>query len=161
MQCIVSSAFGRIALTGSDRAVQSVRWVGCEEQVSDTAPRPGSVLSWAVRELEEYAAGSRRQFEVPIELNGVNGAFHRLVLETLLQTVGYSDTVTYGELARRCGRPAAVRAVGTAMNKNPVPILIPCHRVLAKSGLGGFGPGVQIKRSLLAHEAKFTRSALA
>ena len=80
------------------------------------------------------------------------GAFQRRVLEVLEREVGFGETITYGELAALAGKPTAARAVGTAMNRNPLPIFVPCHRVLASTGIGGFGPGVSIKRRLLAHE---------
>jgi len=103
-------------------------------------------------ELDEYFAGSRRRFSVRPDLDGVND-FRRRVLETLAREVAWGETVTYGELADMVGAPRAARAVGTAMAKNPVPILVPCHRVVAANGIGGYGlSGVPMKRALLAIE---------
>lgn len=106
-------------------------------------------------ELDEYFDGSRHRLDAEVDLAGVTGAFHRVVLETLRRSVPWGETVTYGELAGLSGRPRAARAVGTAMASNPVPLIIPCHRVLAANGLGGYG-GVDgrpdLKRALLALE---------
>jgi methylated-DNA-[protein]-cysteine S-methyltransferase len=103
-------------------------------------------------EIDEYFAGSRRTFSVAADLGGVDG-FRRRVLETLTREVPWGETVTYGELAELSGAPRAARAVGTAMARNPVPILIPCHRVVSARGIGGYGlAGVSTKRVLLAVE---------
>jgi len=103
------------------------------------------------RQLEEYLAGRRREFELPVDLSECT-PFHRQVLETLAQ-VPWGHLVSYGELARRVGRPGAARAVGGAMAHNPVPILIPCHRVVRGDGSpGGFTSGLDWKRRLLRTE---------
>jgi methylated-DNA-[protein]-cysteine S-methyltransferase len=104
------------------------------------------------RELDEYFAGDRIRFTVAVDLGDVTASFRRRVLETLRRDVGYGETVAYGELAAMAGRPRAARAVGSAMATCPVPILIPCHRVLAAGGaLGGYGR-LDHKRTLLAIE---------
>ena len=104
-------------------------------------------------ELDEYFAGERTRFTVLVELGGVTAPFRRRVLETLRDDVGYGETVSYGELAVMAGRPGAARAVGSAMATCPVPILIPCHRVLAAGGaIGGYGGRLEHKRALLAIE---------
>lgn len=108
----------------------------------------------AVREaclqLEEYFAGQRRRFELPLDLFG--SAFAVSVWRRL-QGVPFGQTVSYGELARHLGNPGASRAVGRANGANPVPIFVPCHRVLAAGGrLGGFSAGLAMKRRLLALE---------
>lgn len=103
-------------------------------------------------ELDEYFGGRRRRFGIRHELGDV-GEFRRRVLEVLARDVPWGETVTYGELADMAGAPRAARAVGTAMARNPVPILIPCHRVVAAGGIGGYGSsGVEMKRVLLAIE---------
>jgi len=90
---------------------------------------------------------------VPVDLGAVTSPFRRRVLETLHREVEYGETVSYGELAVMAGRPGAARAVGSAMATNPVPIVVPCHRVLAAGGrIGGYGGGLDVKRSLLAIE---------
>jgi methylated-DNA-[protein]-cysteine S-methyltransferase len=106
----------------------------------------------AARQLREYFAGRRREFTLPVDLSAVP-AFRRRVLEALEKNVGYGRTTTYAELARLAGSPDAARAVGSAMATNPVPIVVPCHRVLAAGRrLGGFGFGLPAKRTLLQLE---------
>jgi len=105
------------------------------------------------RELDEYFAGRRQQFEVPVDLRLASG-FRRRVLERLRAEVPYGRTVSYLGLATLVENPKASRAVGTAMATNPVPIVVPCHRVLRSGGhLGGYGGGLPAKRLLLALEA--------
>ena len=105
----------------------------------------------ARRELSEYFEGRRREFDVRVDLRQA-GEFHREVLARLAD-VPYGTVTTYGELAARAGRPRAARAVGTAMNRNPVPIVLPCHRVVgAGGGLVGYGGGLERKEQLLRLE---------
>ena len=105
----------------------------------------------ATQELTEYFAGTRREFTVPLDLRGVT-AFREAVLRELM-TVPYGETTTYAELARAVGNPRAVRAVGSACATNPLPLFIPCHRVLRSDGqLGGYRGGVEAKRVLLRME---------
>jgi methylated-DNA-[protein]-cysteine S-methyltransferase len=100
------------------------------------------------RELDEYFEGRRREFDLPIDLRG-RSEFSRLVLEQLAR-VPYGEVTTYGSLAARTGRPRAARAVGTIMNRNPIPIVLPCHRVVGSTGsLVGYGGGLDRKRQLL------------
>lgn len=110
------------------------------------------------RELREYLAGERRAFDVPLDWRLTAGS-QRRVLESLYATVGYGATVTYGELAARSGLGAghtAARGVGAIMGSNPLPVVVPCHRVLAADGLGGFGGGRATKEWLLALEGVLT-----
>jgi methylated-DNA-[protein]-cysteine S-methyltransferase len=110
------------------------------------------VVAQAVAELEEYFAGERRVFTVPVDLGRVRGAFIRRVLEEL-QQVPYGHLVSYGELARRAGQPRAARAAGAACKVTPVSILVPCHRVIHAAGdLGGWGGELWHKRTLLELE---------
>ncbi len=104
------------------------------------------------QELDQYFQGERAAFTVPVKLTGP--PFFRQVWAEL-RTVPYGETVTYGELARRTGGPQAARAVGQAMAKNPLPILVPCHRVVGKGDIGGFGPGLAWKERLLALERRY------
>jgi methylated-DNA-[protein]-cysteine S-methyltransferase len=106
------------------------------------------------RELDEYLAGTRRRFTIRPDLTYADpDRFPRRVLETLVREVPWGETVTYGELADMAGAPRAARAVGNVMAHNPVPLVIPCHRVVAANGIGGYGPaGVAAKRALLALE---------
>jgi len=112
-------------------------------------PTRSRLLAELERELAAYFAGELSQFTVPLALTGTE--FQLQVWEAL-RGVRYGTTVTYGELARAVGRPGAARAVGRAVGANPIPIVIPCHRVVGARGLGGFGPGQEWKRRLLALE---------
>ncbi|MCL1887296.1 MAG: methylated-DNA--[protein]-cysteine S-methyltransferase [Kiritimatiellaeota bacterium] len=119
---------------------------------ADTAARETPLIRQAFRELKEYLAGKRRVFAVPLAPRGT--AFQTRVWETLLG-VGFGERVSYAELARRAGSPNAARAVGGAMNKNPIAIFIPCHRVVGSGGsLTGFGAGLPMKEKLLALETR-------
>jgi methylated-DNA-[protein]-cysteine S-methyltransferase len=103
------------------------------------------------RELDEYFEGKRKEFGLQIDLEALP-SFQQLVLIEL-QRVPYGDTATYGGLAERIGRPRAARAVGGALNKNPVPIVVPCHRIVGASGsLVGYAGGLERKEKLLALE---------
>jgi methylated-DNA-[protein]-cysteine S-methyltransferase len=105
-------------------------------------------------ELDQYFAARRRVFTVPLDLSDVEPGFPRTVYETLRRDVVWGETVTYGELGEMAGRPRAGRAVGNLMARTPVPIVIPCHRVIAAGGrIGGWGPsGTETKRYLLGLE---------
>jgi methylated-DNA-[protein]-cysteine S-methyltransferase len=111
----------------------------------DVAP----VLKETASQLDEYFVGERTDFDVPMELDGT--AFQREVWSELAR-IPYGETISYGELARRVGRPSAPRAVGQANGRNPIPVIVPCHRVLASNGIGGYGGGLKVKRQLLAVE---------
>ncbi|TWP50651.1 methylated-DNA--[protein]-cysteine S-methyltransferase [Lentzea tibetensis] len=101
-------------------------------------------------QLGEYFAGTRTTFDLPLELNGT--PFQQTVWKALLD-IPYGETVSYGELAALIGRPTASRAVGLANGKNPISIIVPCHRVVGSTGdLTGYGGGIERKRGLLAHE---------
>ena len=105
-----------------------------------------------VRELDEYFEGRRQSFDLPVDLRGRTG-FSRAVLEKLAR-VPFGEVTTYGTLAAQAGRPRAARAVGTIMNRNPIPIVLPCHRVIGASGdLVGYGGGLDRKRRLLDLES--------
>ena len=103
-------------------------------------------------QLGEYFAGSRMDFDLPLDAAGT--AFQRSVWDAL-RAIPYGETRTYGEQARSIGAPTAVRAVGAANGRNPISIIVPCHRVLATNGsLTGYAGGVEAKRWLLGHEAR-------
>jgi methylated-DNA-[protein]-cysteine S-methyltransferase len=107
-----------------------------------------------VRELEEYFAGQRRAFSFPLDLRGTD--FQRACWQALLQ-IPYGETRSYADIARAVGRPQGFRAVGMANNRNPVAIVVPCHRVVASDGtLCGYGGGLDIKRQLLQLEGALT-----
>jgi methylated-DNA-[protein]-cysteine S-methyltransferase len=103
------------------------------------------------RELDQYFDGTRKEFDLPVDLAALP-SFQQLVLAEL-QLVPYGVTATYGGLAERIGRPRAARAVGGALNKNPVPIVVPCHRIVGAGGsLVGYAGGLERKEKLLALE---------
>lgn len=106
-------------------------------------------------ELADYFAGSSRDFTVPVDWRLMSTA-QRLVLGTLYETVQFGQVVTYGELAKRSGSTIPARGIGSIMGSNPIPIIVPCHRVVAGNGLGGFsgGDGVESKQALLALEGQ-------
>ena len=104
------------------------------------------------KQLDEYFAGERKEFDLPLNLSGTD--FQVQVLEEL-QRIPYGETTSYGAIAKRIGRPRAMRAVGAANGRNPIPIIIPCHRVIGSSGdLTGFGGGLDTKAALLRLEAE-------
>jgi methylated-DNA-[protein]-cysteine S-methyltransferase len=120
-------------------------------------PLPG-LVDEVLSKVAEYFAGTRTELDLPVDLSGADlSEFQRHVLRTVRAEVPYGETVTYGEVAELAGRPGAARAVGTAMRRNPVQLLVPCHRVVAANGIGGYGggpDGVALKRALLDLEAR-------
>ncbi|NEA68304.1 methylated-DNA--[protein]-cysteine S-methyltransferase [Streptomyces sp. SID12488] len=114
---------------------------------------PGSpLLAEAIRQFAAYFAGELHDFELPLDWSLISG-FNRQVLRELASGVPYGAVVGYGDLARRVGRPGGAQAVGAAMGANPLPVVVPCHRVVeSDGGLGGFGGGLETKRKLLALE---------
>jgi len=126
-----------------------------EDQAHAVAPPPGSrrdddVFAEVASQLDEYFAGQRTSFDVPMTLEGTD--FQRRVWAELC-AIPYGETISYGELARRVGSPKASRAVGSANGRNPVAVIVPCHRVIAADGsLGGYGGGLDRKVHLLGLE---------
>ena len=130
---------------------------------ADSAPdenlrSASSVADAARQQLVEYFGGQRRSFDLPVDWSATSGA-QRHVLEVLTESVGYGETTSYGALASRAGLvPTSdiipARAVGKIMGSNPIPVVVPCHRVLASDGLGGYsgGAGIEVKRWLLILE---------
>jgi len=140
-------------LTG--RGLREIDLPGDDQPRPDVPPlgRPHPAVA---RQLDDWFTGRRHTFTaVTLDLTGVDG-FRRTVLETLAASVPWGETVTYGELAAMAGRPRAARAVGSAMRRNPIPFVIPCHRVIAAGNtIGGYGGGrnaIALKRALLARE---------
>ena len=119
----------------------------------DTAQH--AILDRVVGQLTEYFAGARDAFDLPLDLEGT--AFQKRVWAGLC-TIGFGETISYGELARRIGNPKAVRAVGLANGRNPVSIVVPCHRVIGADGsMTGYGGGIERKRFLLSLEERLAR----
>ena len=117
----------------------------------ETVPKNQSkIMNQALEELQEYFEGKRTTFTVPIDLNAP--PFYKKVLQEI-RKVPFGSTASYLEIASRVGSPKAVRAVGSANARNPIPIIIPCHRIIrSDGGLGGYGGGLDLKMDLLRHE---------
>ena len=145
----MDSPIGPLVLE-SDGTVLTGIWLPGESK-GPTGPGHDAppVLNDTLTQLEEYFAGDRTDFDLPLEMHGTE--FQRQVWAELRQ-IPYGETISYGELARRVGRPKGPRAVGQANGKNPIPIVVPCHRVVASGGLGGYAGGLPMKQALLAVE---------
>jgi methylated-DNA-[protein]-cysteine S-methyltransferase len=118
------------------------------------APRPPGAdgcAAEAITQITEYLNGQRREFDLPLDLSRVSSEM-RIVLDELCASAPYGKVITYGELARRSRCPSGARGVGQIMARNPLPLVIPCHRVVAATDLGGFGGGLALKRRLLRLE---------
>jgi len=118
----------------------------------DFGERPASKSDPVARQLAEYFSGKRTTFDLPLAPRGTP---FQLDVWNALREIAYGDTISYAELARRIGKPSAVRAVGAANGANPIPVIIPCHRVIGSNGtLTGYGGGIERKQWLLAHEGR-------
>jgi len=152
--CYFDTPIGELLLAGEDNALAMI---GFPKGSMRRDPEPDWIynekpLANARRQLEEYFAGSRKDFDLPLRLNGTE--FQVKVLKAL-QKIPYGETVSYGEIAKRIGKPKAMRAVGAANGRNPIPIVVPCHRVIGSGGdLTGFGGGLDTKEALLRLEAE-------
>lgn len=136
---------GSITVFATDSAVVRITM---REEPSGTA---NDIAEKAIEQLHEYFNGKRRDFDFPICY--LRGTTFQQAVWNALQTVSYGETVSYGDIAKAIGRPSALRAVGTAVGKNPLFIVNPCHRVVRSDGaLGGFAYGVTIKKQLLQIE---------
>ena len=147
------SPVGPLLLSGDEQGLRGISFqAGPHASVpSSRWTRAREPFEHAIAQLEEYFAGARRHFELPL---APEGSSFQLSVWTMLRRIPYGETVTYGELARRLGRSSAARAVGAANGQNPIPIVIPCHRVVGSDGsLTGFGGGLDVKRRLLSLEA--------
>ncbi len=153
MYTTMTSPIGELLLVGNDQALYRLHM--------QSGPRPAAIdphwersaqpFADVALQLDEYFAGARKAFDVPLELEG--NPFEVAVWRTL-QEIPYGETISYGELARRVGDPGAARAVGLANARNPVAVIVPCHRVIGADGsLTGFGGGLERKRLLLDLES--------
>lgn len=150
-----NSPFGEILVAQSGRGLTHIRFA------LSTKPEPPladweyveDMKSEAVRQIQAYFKGALKDFTIPLDLVGT--PFQMKVWKTLLE-IPYGQTISYAELARRIGQPKAIRAVGGANGKNPIPLVVPCHRVIGSDGsLTGYGSGIEIKSALLALEKKY------
>jgi methylated-DNA-[protein]-cysteine S-methyltransferase len=150
----ISSPLGELDLFASDEALVAVylpRHKGAPSiEAQDGHDHP--VLAEAARQLEAYFSGERRTFDLPLDPEG--SAFQREVWRALV-AIPFGATRSYGELARELGRPSGARAVGMANARNPISIIVPCHRVIATGGaLTGYAGGIDAKRWLIGHEQR-------
>lgn len=152
--CYFDTPIGELLLAGEDDALTMI---GFPKGAMRRDPEADWIFNEQPfeevrRQLSEYFAGERKDFDLPLALNGTE--FQVSVLEAL-QEIPYGETTSYGVIAKRIGRPKAVRAVGAANGRNPIPIIVPCHRVIGSSGdLTGFGGGLDTKEALLRLEAE-------
>jgi methylated-DNA-[protein]-cysteine S-methyltransferase len=149
---VYASPIGDLLLTSDGSSLTGLHLGanGKTARASKTADSNDPILLPVREQLDDYFAGRLTRFDVPLAPEGT--PFQKRVWKVLCQ-VPYGETISYSELARRAGRPGAARAVGMAMGRNPIAIIVPCHRVIAADGsLGGFGGGLDRKRKLLALE---------
>lgn len=155
----VDSPLGALLVAG-DR--HHLHLISFPTQGRDYEPRAGwrrddAMFAAACRQLEAYFAGELVRFDLPLRFGGTD--FQNTVW-TALCGIPFGETVSYGALAARIGRPSASRAVGGANGANPLPIVVPCHRVIGSDkSLTGFGGGIEIKRYLLEHERKYAAAS--
>ena len=143
---VIQSPVGPLTLSEAEGALTKIDFGGHADGREAESP----VLEQAARELAEYFAGERREFTVPLAPEGT--AFQKSVWEEL-RKIPYGETVSYKDIAVRLGRPGAAVAVGQANSRNPIPIMIPCHRVIGANGkMVGYTGGMHIKKALLAVE---------
>lgn len=142
------SPLGELTICADDLGITAVAFPG--EVGRGAAPNPNALVRAAVAQLGEYFAGRRTAFDLPLHAAGT--PFQQRVWQALC-TVPYGETASYGEIAAAIGKPRAARAVGLANGRNPVAILVPCHRIIGGDGsLTGYGGGLERKRWLLEHE---------
>lgn len=152
--CYFDTPIGELLLAGE---ADSLSMIGFPQGAMRRDPEADWIYNEAPfdlvrRQLAEYFAGERKDFDLPLSLSGTE--FQVAVLQAL-QEIPYGETTSYGAVAKQIGRPKAVRAVGAANGRNPIPIIVPCHRVIGTSGdLTGFGGGLDTKAALLRLEAE-------
>lgn len=143
---VVHSPLGGLAILANDDAIVAVKF-GAQQHADD---RPNQLTRFGGQQLAEYFDGRRHVFDVPVA--GPGTTFQRRVWRALCE-IPFGTSCSYQQLARAIGQPTAARAVGSANGANPIPIIVPCHRVIGAAGqLVGFGGGLQRKRWLLEHE---------
>ena len=146
----VDSPVGELLLTGDGESLSGLHFAEGAAPPRNAREDP-EAFAPVLAQLEQYFAGERRAFDVPLELRGSD--FQRDVWAALLE-IPYGETASYGEIARRVGRPGKARAVGRANGSNPLAVIVPCHRVIGADGsLTGYGGGMERKRLLLDLEA--------
>lgn len=147
---VMDTPIGKLTVTADERGLTEIRfgdWLDGRESTGSS-----EILDRAVQQLHEYFEGSRREFDLPLVLPEGDKFSERGV--RAMATIPYGEVWTYGELAAAAGLPKASRAAGQVCATNPLPIIVPCHRVKpASGGVGNFGPGPELKEWLLRHES--------
>ena len=153
--CYINSPLGVAKIIGDVNGINSVSILNSNEKISNNIPE---VLEDCVLQLNEYFNGNRKQFS--LKLNPIGTAFQQRVWQTL-QTIPYGKTISYLELSKQLGDIKAIRAVANANGKNPLWIIIPCHRVIGSDGsLTGYAGGTNRKQWLLEHESPYKQQRL-
>ena len=147
MQYVYSSPIGKLGIISDGDFITGIRF---EEDIEGETDGTCEAIDICVQQLDEYFAGRRRFFDLPLYMKGTD--FQKTAWDALLQ-IEYGGTATYGHIAAKIGKPKACRAVGGANNKNPIPVIVPCHRVVGANGkMVGYAGGLWRKEWLLAHE---------
>jgi methylated-DNA-[protein]-cysteine S-methyltransferase len=157
---VIDSPYGPLTLVATDRVLSGLYMARQRHRPDDSAfgERADAPFGEAIRQLEAYFGGELTEFDLPLRLDGTD--FQRGVWDCL-RRIPYGGIRTYGQLAAELGRPNASRAVGLANGRNPISIIVPCHRVIGSTGsLTGYGGGLDRKRRLLAFEAGDAAEAL-
>lgn len=148
----IDSPLGLVRIKATAQGISEIFFVSPEQQTTDT---PSALTQQAATQLKAYFAGSLHEFSLPLDATGT--AFQQQVWQQLC-TIGYAQTCSYSTIANGLNNPKAVRAVGAANGKNPVSIVVPCHRVIGANGtLTGYAGGLDKKAWLLAHEKQFAK----
>jgi methylated-DNA-[protein]-cysteine S-methyltransferase len=143
----LSTAFGVIEVVVSDTGLRHVNLAATR---TPGTSEPSALLATALGQISEYLAGERRSFDLPLDLHGTE---FQILAWNALALVPFGTTATYAQQAASIKRPTAVRAIGAANGRNPVPIVLPCHRIIGADGsLTGFSWGLEVKTWLLQHE---------
>jgi methylated-DNA-[protein]-cysteine S-methyltransferase len=156
----IASPVGELTIVADAQALKVLTWGGAMEKSQRikavtgsamvTKPSEHPILSRCIQQLDEYFAGTRVEFDLPLLAEGTD---FQLAAWTVLRKIPYGQTMSYAQQAAQAGSPAATRAVGSANGRNPIAIVVPCHRVIGADGsLTGFGGGLDTKRWLLEHE---------
>lgn len=149
-QRVVPSPVGPLTIVASDRGVVAIHFATETDLADHPEDATHPILAAAAAQLAEYFTGGRTDFDLPLDLRGTE---FQVAAWQALAGVPFGATTSYRDQARRIGRPAAVRAVGAANGRNPVPIVLPCHRIVGADGsLTGYAGGLDTKRWLLDHE---------
>ncbi len=157
----IKTPIGQLTLLSNDSELVALFWEGEDssrmKKWQDLTKKKTEILALTMQQLREYFKGQRKDFDLPLCLEGTQ--FQNSVWRQLSQ-IPYGQTTSYQDIAQRINRPKAVRAVGAANGQNPIPVIIPCHRVIGKNGtLTGFGGGLPLKKSCSSSKLNFYRES--